>query len=217
MPSPRSREAGAALSPRFLRLVIGGVLGFATLVAVVFTLNGGSGTPLLIIGTFWGVMGIITAIFDAVDRVPEALVSVLTNVGLTRHADGFSQIEALVAQGHHAAAAESYRLRAARDSDRVEATVRRAWLLAGPLGEPATAVAELEALREGARLTPAEEVRVGLVWPTCWMTGRIRRVGRSASCAVWSISIQTLPMPGPSGFGWTICGAIILSTDGIGD
>ena len=162
MPSPRSREAGA-LSPRFLRLVIGGVLGFATLVAVVFTLNGGSGTPLLIIGTFWGVMGIITAIFDAVDRVPEALVSVLTNVGLTRHADGFSQIEALVAQGHHAAAAESYRLRAARDSDRVEATVRRAWLLAGPLGEPATAVAELEALREGARLTPAEDVRVGLV------------------------------------------------------
>ena len=151
------------LSPRFLRFVIGGVFGFATLVAVIFTLNGGSGTPLLIIGTFWGVMGIVTAIFDAVDKVPDAIARVLTNAGLTRHADGFSQIEALVAQGHHEAAAESYRMRARHESDRVEATVRRAWLLAGPLGLAGTAVAELEALRQGARLTPAEDVRVGLV------------------------------------------------------
>jgi hypothetical protein len=162
VPFPRSGEAGV-LSPRFLRFVIGGVLGFATLVAVAFTMGGGPRLPLLIIATFWGVLGIVSAIIDAADRLPDALAGVLTNVGLTRHADGFSEIESLVAQGHYHAAAESYRHRASRPAERLEATIRRAWLLAGPLAMPATAVAELQALRQGMPLTPADDVRLGLV------------------------------------------------------
>jgi hypothetical protein len=45
----------------------------------------------------------------------------------------------------------------------LEATIRRAWLLAGPLAAPATAVAELEALRHDTKLMPADDVRLGLV------------------------------------------------------
>jgi hypothetical protein len=159
--SSRSREAGV-IPPRFLRFVFGGVFGLATLVAVLFTMGGGPRLPLLIVATFWGVLGIVSAIFDAIDRVPDALSSLLANVGLMRHPPGFSQIEALVAQGHYEAAAESYRMRARREAERVEATVRRAWLLAGPLGAAAQAVAELKALREPGDLSPAEDVRVGL-------------------------------------------------------
>jgi hypothetical protein len=39
--------------------------------------------------------------------------------------------------------------------------VRRAGLLAGPLGQPETALVELQALREHA-LTPAQDLRVGV-------------------------------------------------------
>ena len=63
-------------------------------------------------------------------------------------------------RGEIAAAAEAYRERAQRPSDRVEATVRRAALLGGPLGHPETALVELENLR-GSPLSAAEDLRVG--------------------------------------------------------
>ena len=60
-----------------------------------------------------------------------------------------------------AEAVEAYRERAQRPADRVEATVRRAALLAGPLGQPETALVELQALREH-RLTADADLRVGV-------------------------------------------------------
>jgi hypothetical protein len=138
------------------------MFGFATLVAVIFTLGGGPRTPLLILATFWGVMGIASAVFDAIDRVPDAVSALLVNVGMMRPSEGFSQIETLVAQGNYPAAAESYRIRARRPIDRVEATVRRAWLLAGPLGQREQALHELAALRDHGQLQAADDVRVGL-------------------------------------------------------
>ena len=66
-----------------------------------------------------------------------------------------------MARGHLAEAAEAYRERAQQPADRVEATVRRAALLAGPLGQPETALVELQALREH-RLTADADLRVGV-------------------------------------------------------
>jgi hypothetical protein len=89
------------------------------------------------------------------------VVRALADLGLIRAGGGFSAIEALTVRGDFATAAEAYRERAQRPSDRVEATVRRAALLGGPLQQPETALVELEALRRG-KLTPTEDMRVGV-------------------------------------------------------
>jgi len=146
------------LSPRFLRAAVGGALGFATLVAVVLTAGGGPRTPLLILGAFWAVLGIVTAIFNAIDTVPESIARLFMNVGLGEA--GFSDVDAMVARGHHEAAAETCRLRAQRPAHRVAATLRLAEILAGPLGRPAEARSALEGLRTRGRLRPADETRV---------------------------------------------------------
>jgi hypothetical protein len=86
---------------------------------------------------------------------------VLTDLGLVRVGGGFSAVETLVVRGDFESAAEAYRERAQRPAERVEATVRRAALLGGPLHQPETALVELESLRRG-KLSPAEDVRVGV-------------------------------------------------------
>jgi hypothetical protein len=106
-------------------------------------------------------------VIGVVDGLLEPLIDGLARIfgdhGLTRAGGGFSAIEALVARGHVAAAAEAYLERAKERAHRVGATVRRAALLAGPLGQPETAAAELDALRAGgAPLSPADDIRVGL-------------------------------------------------------
>jgi hypothetical protein len=95
------------------------------------------------------------------EPVIEGLARVLADLGLIRGGGGYSAIEALTVRGDFATAAEAYRERAQRPADRVEATVRRAVLLGGPLQQPETALVELEALRRG-KLTPAEDVKVGV-------------------------------------------------------
>jgi hypothetical protein len=66
-----------------------------------------------------------------------------------------------VVRGEVATAAEAYRERAQRPAERVEATVRRAALLGGPLGQPETALVELEGLRR-SKLSPRDDLRVGV-------------------------------------------------------
>ena len=91
----------------------------------------------------------------------DGLAQVLQSVGLVRAGGGYSAVETLVARGHVAEAAEAYRERAQQPADRVEATIRRAALLAGPLAQPETALVELQALREHP--LPAEaDLRVGV-------------------------------------------------------
>ena len=85
----------------------------------------------------------------------------MANIGLVRAGGGYSAIETLVVRGEIAAAAEAYRERAQSPADRVEATVRRAALLAGPLAQPETALVELEGLRRSS-LSAADDLRVGV-------------------------------------------------------
>ena len=95
------------------------------------------------------------------EPVLDRLFQLLVNAGLTPVGTGYSSIETLAMQGHHQAAAEAYAERARNPGERVEATLRRSQLLAGPLHEPESAAVELDSLRAHA-LTAREDVRVGL-------------------------------------------------------
>ena len=156
-------ESGSTDEPlRFLRITVGVLLLFGSVVAIALAVSGVAPRALQLVGVFWAFYGFIVGLTSGVlEPVVEGLVHVLANLGLMRAGGGYSAIETLVVRGDIATAAEAYRERAQRPADRVEATVRRAALLAGPLGHPETALVELEALRRG-RLTRAEDVRVGV-------------------------------------------------------
>ena len=147
---------------RLVRLIAGGLLLFGTVVAVALALSGIAPRAILLVGAFWAIYGLISGFTSGVlEPVIEGMAEALQSVGLIRAGGGYSAIETLVARGHLAEAAEAYRERAQRPADRVEATVRRAALLAGPLGQPETALVELQALREH-RLTGDADLRVGV-------------------------------------------------------
>jgi hypothetical protein len=157
------RPGGSTDEPlRLLRITVGVLLLFGTAVAVALALSGAEPRALQLVGMFWAIYGFVVALTSGVlEPVIEGVVGVLADLGLVRAGGGFSAIEALTIRGDFATAAEAYRERAQHPSDRVEATVRRATLLGGPLQQPETALVELEALRRG-KLTPAEDVRVGV-------------------------------------------------------
>jgi tetratricopeptide (TPR) repeat protein len=166
--SPRLRDAldwvnGANEEPlRLLRIVAGGLLLFGTVVAVALALSGVAPRALLLVGAFWAIYGLVSGFTNGVlEPCIDGLALALQNAGLTRAGQGYSGIETLAARGHLAEAAEAYRERARLPADRVEATVRRAVLLAGPLGQPETALVELQALREHA-LGPEQDLQVGI-------------------------------------------------------
>ena len=147
---------------RILRVAVGVLLLLGTVVAVALALSGIAPRALQLVGMFWAIYGFIVGLTSGVlEPVIEGVARALADLGLIRAGGGFSAIEALTVRGDFATAAEAYRERAQRPSDRVEATVRRAALLGGPLQQPETALVELEALRRG-KLTPAEDVRVGV-------------------------------------------------------
>jgi hypothetical protein len=157
------RAQGPADEPlRLLRITAGILLLFGTVVAVALALSGVAPRALELAGIFWAIYGFVVGITSGVlEPAIEGLVYVLTDLGLVRAGGGYSAIETLVARGELAAAAEAYRERAQRPADRVEATVRRAALLGGPLHQPETALVELEALRRGG-LAPSDDLRVGV-------------------------------------------------------
>jgi len=146
------------------RLFVAGVLLFATVVAVVLWATRMVPRALQLVGIFWGLYGFMMGLLGGVlEPVVEGFSRMLTDLGLRRAGAGYSGIETLVVQGHYEAAAEAYRERAQTAADRIEATLRRAALLAGALKQPETAVAELENLRTaGRRLSPDDDLRVGL-------------------------------------------------------
>ena len=166
--SPRLRDAldwvnGAGEEPlRLVRLVAGGLLLFGTVVAIALAVSGIAPRALLLVGAFWAIYGLVAGFTRGVlEPVIDGFALALENAGLRRVGQGFSGIETLVARGRLAEAAEAYRERAQTRSGRVEATVRRAALLAGPLGHPETALVELQALREQP-LEPEQDLRVGI-------------------------------------------------------
>ena len=148
----------------YLRGVLAFFLGGGAVVALILALTGTEPRALVLAGVLWTVFGLLSGMVDWIlEPAVEFCVQVLTNVGLTRPDDGFSAEEAMAAQGHVEAAAEAYRLRAGCGGRRVDALIRRARLLAGPLRTPHAAAGELEALqRDADRLSPAEDMRLGL-------------------------------------------------------
>lgn len=147
---------------RLVRITAGGLLLFGTVVAIALALTGVAPRALRLVGMFWAIYGLVAGITGGVlEPVIDGVSRLLTDAGLMRAGRGFSAIETLVVRGRVEEAAEAYRERALERRDRVEATVRRAALLAGPLGQPETALVELQALRDG-RLGTAEDLRVGI-------------------------------------------------------
>ncbi len=162
---PAARDPTSIEDPLSLaRIAVAAILLFATIVALLLWATGLVPRALVLVGVLWALYGFVLGLLGGVlEPLVEGLGRAFTDVGLVRAGGGYSPIETLVAQGHYAEAAEAYRERAQTPDDRAEATLRRAALLAGVLGEPETAGAELENLRASdKRLTPAEDIRVGL-------------------------------------------------------
>lgn len=157
------RVHGPADEPlRLLRVTAAVLLLFGTVVAVALAVSGIAPRALQLAGVFWAIYGFVVGLTSGVlEPAIEGVVHALSDWGLVRPGGGYSGIESLVVRGNFAAAAEAYGQRARRPADRVEATVRRAALLGGPLQQPETALVELEALRRGP-LAPLEDLRVGV-------------------------------------------------------
>lgn len=157
------RVNGSTEEPlRLLRVSVGALLLFGTLIAIGLALGGVEPRALELIAVFWAIYGFVVGLTNGVlEPVIDGLAHAAQNIGLMRAGGGYSAIETLVARGHLEAAAEAYRERAQRARERVPATLRRAALLAGPLAQPETALVELEALR-AANLPAGDDLRVGL-------------------------------------------------------
>jgi hypothetical protein len=146
-----------------VRLVVGAIALLGTLLAAALAVTGVGSLALELIGALWAVYGLAVGLVSGVlEPVVDGLSRAFTDVGLVRAGGGYSDIETLEARGHLAEAAEAYGERARNRPDRVEATLRRAALLAGQLGQPELAAAELENLRPAPVLSAREDLRVGL-------------------------------------------------------
>jgi hypothetical protein len=147
---------------RLLRIAAGVLLLFGTVVAIALAFSGIAPQALQLVGFFWAIYGFIVGVTSGIlEPVIDGLSHALADIGLLRVGGGYSAIETLVVRGEIATAAEAYRERAQHPADRVEATVRRAALLGGPLGQQETALVELEALRR-SKLSGADDLRVGV-------------------------------------------------------
>jgi hypothetical protein len=145
-----------------VRLAVGAVALIGTVLAVVLAIATRDPRMLELVGALWAVYGLAIGFLSGVlEPVIDGFFQLLANAGLRRVGTGYSGIETLAIQGHPAAAAEAYAERARNPDERVEATLRRAQLLAGPLAEPENAAVELDSLR-AHRLTPRDDFRVGL-------------------------------------------------------
>jgi hypothetical protein len=144
-----------------VRLVIGAFALIGTFIAVIV---GVTTEPrmLQLVGALWAVYGLVVGFTSGVlEPVIDGLFNVLSSVGLMRAGGGYSAIETLVARGHLTAAAEAYAERDRNPGERVDATLRRAELLAESLGSAETAAVELDGLRSHP-LSRREDFRVGL-------------------------------------------------------
>jgi hypothetical protein len=145
-----------------VRLVVGAMALLGTLIALILGVTT-EPRALQLVGALWAVYGLIVGITSGVlEPVIDGLFNVLSNVGLMRAGGGYSSIETLVARGHFTTAADAYAERARNPRERVEATLRRAKLLAHSLGSAETAALELENLRMVAQLSSRDDFRVGL-------------------------------------------------------
>ena len=160
--SALQKASGSVEEPLALvRLIIGVFALLGTLIAVIV---GVITEPrmLELVGALWAVYGLVVGVTTGVlEPVIDGFFRLMANAGLMRAGGGYSGIETLAVRGHPQAAAEAYAERAQNPAERVEATLRRAALLAGPLTQPESAAVELEGLRTHP-LSGRDDFRVGL-------------------------------------------------------
>ena len=141
--------------------MVGTIALVGTVIALILALTG-EPRALELVGVLWAVYGLVVGFLSGVlEPVIEGFFQLLANAGLMRAGGGYSAMETLVARGHIQAAADAYAERARNHPERVEATLRRAELLAGPLAQPESAAVELDSLR-GTPLSGRDDFRVGL-------------------------------------------------------
>jgi hypothetical protein len=145
-----------------VRLVVGMFALLGTAIAIVLGL-GGNPLAFELVVALWAVYGLVVGFTSGLlEPVIDGLFHVFTNIGLMRAGGGYSAIETLVQRGQLAAAAEAYAERARNPHERVDATLRRAKLLAQSLSSAETAALELDNLRAAAPLSSRDDFRVGL-------------------------------------------------------
>jgi hypothetical protein len=145
-----------------VRLVVGAIALLGTLMAAALAVATRDRRMLELVGALWAVYGLTVAFLSGVlEPVIDGFFQLVANIGLMRAGGGYSAIEALAARGHSQAAVDAYAERARNPGERVEATLRRAALLAGALAQPESAAVELEGLRSH-RLSSREDFQVGL-------------------------------------------------------
>ena len=159
----RSRAAEAAENPlAMLRLAAGGLLLAATAVALVLALAGLGWKGVELAAALWALYGLVVGGIALADPALEGVARALQSAGLMRAGGGYSAIETMVIQGRTVEAVEACLERARDPRERVEATLRRAGILAGPMADPPAAAQALLDLRESSPLRPADDIRVGL-------------------------------------------------------
>ena len=145
-----------------VRLVVGAIVLLGTVLAVALAVATHDLRMLELVGALWAIYGLTVGfLFGVLEPVIDGFAQLMGNVGLSRIGEGFSSIETLAVRGHYQAAADEYADRARNPAERVEATLRRAELLAGPLAEPETAAVELDSLRAHP-LSGPDDFRIGL-------------------------------------------------------
>ena len=167
MPDRRDRQPGAVQRWTdepfgLVRLVVGAIVLLGTVLAITLAVVTRDLRMLELVGALWAVYGLMVGFLSGVlEPVIDGFAQLMSNIGLTRVGAGYSSIETLAVRGHYEAAANEYAERARNPAERVEATLRRAELLAGPMAEPETAAVELDSLRVHP-LSNRDDFRVGL-------------------------------------------------------
>jgi hypothetical protein len=145
-----------------VRLIVGVIALLGTIFAIGLAIVTHDLRMLELVGALWAIYGLTVGFLSGLlEPAIDGFFQLLANAGLVRVGGGYSSIETLAVRGHYQAAAEEYAERARHPPERVEATLRRAELLAGPLGQPETAAIELDNLRSIA-LSSRDDFRVGL-------------------------------------------------------
>lgn len=146
-----------------VRLVVGTIALAWTIIAVLLAITGADPKALQLVVALWAIYGLTVGFLSGIlEPVIDTFFHLVSNVGIVRVGGGYSSIETLASRGHLQAAADAYAERARAKPQRVEATLRRAALLSGPLAQPETAAIELDNLRAGGPLPPRDDFRVGL-------------------------------------------------------
>ena len=164
LPLLSARVASKDQDPlRLLRLAAGGILLFATLVALLLWVTGVTPRAVLLLGAFWAIYGLVFGLLDGfLEPMTDLWGEILQNAGLMRYRTSYASIETLAARGLYDAAANEYLERSRRENGDAEALVRRAAILAGPLSNPGMAVLELHNYRDTRQLRPADDIKIGL-------------------------------------------------------